>query len=123
MANPDRLHPKELAYLGDAVFELHVRRQLLAAPLNSRDRHRKAVARVRAEAQAASMRAIEPALSEAERDLVRRARNLKLASPRGVDQDIYRQATALEALVGYLYAAGQAERLAELLAIADALAP
>ena len=121
--DPDRLHPRELAYLGDAVFELHVREQLLGAELRSSDRHRMAVARVRAEAQAAALAAVEPALSESERDLVRRARNLKVSTPRSVDQDTYRLATALEALVGYLHASGRTERLAQIFALADRAVP
>ncbi len=121
--DPDRLHPRELAYLGDAVFELHVREQLLGTPLSSSDRHRMAVARVRAEAQAAALAAVEPALSDFERDLVRRARNLKVSAPRSVDQDTYRLATALEALVGYLHASGRTERLEQIFAIADRAAP
>ncbi len=121
--DPDRLHPRELAYLGDAVFELHVREQLLGTKLRPSDRHRMAVARVRAEAQAAALAAVEPALSESERDLVRRARNLKVSTPRSVDQDTYRLATALEALVGYLHASGRTERLAQIFALADCAAP
>ncbi|MBU6429477.1 MAG: Mini-ribonuclease 3 [Cyanobacteria bacterium REEB65] len=113
-----RLHPRELAYLGDAVFELFVREQLLQVPLSAKDRHRKAVARVRAAAQAAALESIAGMLSEQERDLVRRTRNLKLSVPRGVDPSIYAQATALEALVGFWYVNGQQDRLLEILAIA-----
>jgi ribonuclease-3 family protein len=77
------------------------------------------VERVRAAAQARVLRALESIMTDAERDLVRRARNVKGAIPRSADQDTYRQATAFEALIGYRYLAGPPERLEALLALAD----
>ncbi|MBM3268869.1 MAG: ribonuclease III [Candidatus Sericytochromatia bacterium] len=114
-----RVHPRELAYLGDAVFELHVRERLLERNLSQRARHREAVARVRATAQAAALRALDPTLGEDERDVVRRARNLRAPASRHVDQEAYRLATAFEALIGYRYLAGPPDRLRQLLAAAD----
>jgi ribonuclease-3 family protein len=115
----ERVHPRELAYLGDAVFELHVRERLLARSLTQRDRHREAVARVRATAQASALRALDETLTDEERDVVRRARNIRAPVARHVDQDAYRQSTAFEALIGYRYLAGPPERLQLLLDIAD----
>lgn len=114
-----RIHPRELAYLGDAVFELHVREKLVWKALSQRQRHRAAVQRVRAEAQARALRAMEKVLTDEERDIVRRARNVKSAVPRGIDQDAYRSSTAFEALIGYRYLAGPPDRLADLLERAD----
>jgi ribonuclease-3 family protein len=60
-------------------------------------------------------------LSEEEADIVRRGRNTKSgAPPKNADPADYRQATALECLVGYLYYEGQIERLHELFAAAIA---
>ncbi|MBI6545985.1 MAG: hypothetical protein HY692_04265 [Cyanobacteria bacterium NC_groundwater_1444_Ag_S-0.65um_54_12] len=112
-------HPRELAYVGDAVFELHVRRRLLQKKLPQRERHRAAVARVRASAQAAVLRILEPLLNDTERAVTRRARNNKGPVPRTIAQSTYRQATALEALLGHLYLQGQTDRLAQLLGIVD----
>ena len=117
--DPDRIHPRELAYLGDAVFELHTRLRLLGVAMSQHKRHRAAVERVRAAAQARVLRALDAVLTEPERDIVRRARNVKGAIPRSADQETYRQATAFEALIGYRYLAGPPERLEELLALAD----
>ena len=115
----DRIHPRELAYLGDAVFELHVRELLLYKAMTQRQRHRAVVERVRATAQARALRAMEPVLTDEERDIVRRARNVKSLVPRGIEQDIYRTSTAFEALIGFRYLAGPPERLENLLMSAD----
>ena len=50
---------------------------------------------------------------------MRRARNLKVGNFKKVDQSVYRQATAFEALIGYLYVTDM-ERLKQILAITDA---
>lgn len=112
------LSPRDLAYVGDAVFELAVRCHLVRRCPSPSARHRDAVERVRAAAQAAFLRAIEPRLLPGEEDLVRRARNFKGAPvPRGVSPADYRASTAFEALLGYLYLRGDSERLAEILAM------
>lgn len=110
------LTPRDLAYLGDAVFELAVREYLLARCPSPAARHRDAVRRVRAAAQAAFLHALEPHLLPAEQDLVRRARNFKGAPvPRGVAPADYRASTAFEALLGHLYLCGETGRLHEIL--------
>jgi ribonuclease III family protein len=93
---------RTLAWLGDADFEREIRRRLVARgdyPVDRLDAVKALV--VRAESQAALLAAIEGELDEAERGVVRRARNV---SPRGGgraqrDTRAYRAATALEALV------------------------
>ncbi len=104
-----------LAHLGDAVFELFEReREVLTAPTAKR-MHQKVVGRVNATSQAAILMELMPHLTSAEEDIVRRARNLKVAgSARRSNQGAYRQATALEALLGYLYLTDKL-RLGELL--------
>ena len=111
----DRLPPDVLAYVGDAVYELYVR--TMVAPEGGRLHrlHRRSVQHVRAAAQAAALRAILPALSEAEQEIVRRGRNAKGQAPRGASPADYRLSTAFEALLGYLYLAGETDRLVELL--------
>lgn len=71
-------------------------------------------ARVKATQQAELLQLLMPSLTEAEADLVRRARNLKATGFRKVDQNSYRHATAFEALLGYLYLTNF-ERMKELL--------
>lgn len=103
-----------LAHLGDAVFELFEReREILSAP-SALSMHQAVVRRVNAESQAKILEGLMEHLCDAERDIVRRARNLKLSGNRRADQSSYRHATALEALFGYLFLTDKA-RLAELL--------
>ena len=67
------LGPLQLAWLGDAVWELHLRLQHCRLPGRSAALHKAVVAAVRADAQAEQLGRLEPLLSEAEQDLVRLA--------------------------------------------------
>ena len=54
-------------------------------------------------------------LTEIENDIYRRGRNAKSASSaKNASIQTYRKATGMEALVGYLYLAGDMERIVEL---------
>jgi ribonuclease-3 family protein len=110
------LSPLRLAYVGDAVHELLVRTALLGSGGKARAMHREAVAAVRAGAQADALERLAPLLTEAEADIVRRGRNAHPhhAAPKAAGPAAYARATALEALLGYLYLTGQAERLSEI---------
>lgn len=112
-----RMPPLALAYIGDAVWELAVREFLIAqGETQPRRLHRLAVLRVRAKAQADRLRKITEELSERERDVVRRGRNAKSASvPKSASVADYRASTGIEALIGYVYLAGQQERLKEIM--------
>lgn len=107
-----------LAYLGDAVFELHVRQHVLDQGVcKAENLHKAAVKYVRAEAQAQALKLLLPDLTEEELTLVKRARNKKITSkPRNADPIAYKWATALEALIGYLHLSQQSERLSEIIA-------
>ena len=50
--------------------------------------------------------------------MVRRARNARQSPPKNADPAEYHRATALEALIGYLYLTGRRERMEALLAAA-----
>ena len=104
----------QLAWLGDAIWELHQRLQHCRQPGRSHDLHRAVVAAVRADAQATQLEHLEGWLQESERDLVRRARNRAGPGPRRGDAASYGQATGFEALVGWLFLHEPA-RLVELL--------
>ena len=71
-----------------------------------------------AHAQSQALARVQDRLTEAEADVVRRARNAKQSPPRNADPGEYHHATALEALIGYLYVTGQRERMNEILALA-----
>jgi ribonuclease-3 family protein len=117
MADPvDARGGLELAYIGDAVFELMVRRHFFNEGTSRANAlHLKVVALVCAKAQARMAEKIEPTLEPKERSIYNRGRN---AHPKTVAKSSnpaeYMKATALEALFGWLYLSGRNERLNEL---------
>jgi ribonuclease-3 family protein len=115
--NPDGLSPAVWAYIGDAVYELFVRQGLVGGgPAKTRNLHKEATLRVRAAFQADLAKRLEPLLTEKEREILRRGRNVKSGHvPASSDVLTYRHSTAFEALIGYLYLSGEFGRLRELL--------
>ncbi|MGY4691840.1 Mini-ribonuclease 3 [Salibacterium sp. K-3] len=115
-----QLNALALAYMGDAVYDLHIRHYLIASGnVRPNQLHRSAVTYVSAEAQAAVMHAFlqQEMLSDDEKAAARRGRNAKSGSvPKNTDQNTYRHSTAFEALIGYLYFRDRRERLEELIA-------
>ncbi len=114
--SPDSLSPLDLAFVGDTVFDLLVRGELVSCGSRKvKDLHRMAVSRVCASAQARGAALILPALSEEEADVYRRGRNAKVGGiPKNATSTEYHSATGLEALFGWLYLSGRRERIVEL---------
>ncbi len=111
-----QLSPAALAYLGDAVYELHVRTRFLFPPKRSHAYHQQVVAHVRAEAQSSHLQLLLPHLTSVELDAIRRGRNAANGRPRRLDPEVYQQATSFETLIGYLYITDP-QRLSELFAL------
>lgn len=105
----------ELAYLGDTVYDLYIRSHLLNKGGHVGALHRMAIRHVCAHAQSEAMLRVEEQLTEDEAAVARRARNVRQSPPKNADPAEYHRATALEALIGYLYVTGQRSRLNELL--------
>ena len=108
----------ELAYLGDSLYDLYVREHLIARGGRVRTLHREAISLVCAHAQSQALLRVMDALTDAERDVVRRARNAHQSPPKNADPGEYHHATALEALIGWLYVTGQRDRMNEILSLA-----
>ena len=108
-----------LAYLGDCVLELCVRRHLIESGFStSRNLNREALSYVRASAQAEAMKKILPVLSEVEESYFKRGRNIGHTNvPKSATVSEYRTATGMEVLFGYLHLCGQTERIQELFQI------
>lgn len=105
----------ELAYLGDAVFELLVREKLLREGVPFREINRRAKSYVSAKAQAEMYHRIFPALSEEEQYIAKRGRNLHtLSRAKNAGVSEYRHATGLEALFGWLHQKGDTTRVTEI---------
>ena len=105
-----------LAHLGDAVYELLARTWLCAhGKATGKGLHRATIELVRAESQARRAEAILPMLTEEEQAVFRRGRNAQVHSiPAHASRAQYGTATAVEALLGWLYLRGRKDRANEL---------
>lgn len=111
--DPAGLPSLTLAYMGDVVFELMVRRHYLDKGVLKPGRlHKLTVGQVCASRQACLARQIQDFLSEDELLVYKRGRNAK-SSHHAPNMSVtdYRRATGLEALIGYLYLCGRQDRL------------
>ena len=110
------LSPLTWAYVGDCIFELYIRTNLVnKSKLKPHKLHIETIKYVKAKAQADFLKSIEDKLSDKELDIVRRARNTQNHHlPKNADPADYMYATAFEGLVGYLYLTKQDDRLKEI---------
>ena len=108
-----------LAQMGDAVYELLVRTWLCAhGKATGKGLHRATVALVCAPKQAELAQRILPLLTEEEQAVFRRGRNANVHSiPAHASRAQYQQATALEALLGWLHLSGRHDRVEQLFAV------
>ena len=108
-----------LAHMGDAVYELLVRTWLCAhGKATGKGLHRATVALVCAPKQAELAQRILPLLTEEEQAVFRRGRNANVHSiPAHASRAQYQQATALEALLGWLHLSGRHDRVEQLFAV------
>ncbi|MGI6605719.1 MAG: Mini-ribonuclease 3 [Peptococcia bacterium] len=118
-SEPRELPPLVLAYIGDAVYELYVRTHLVAqGKLKVNMLHHASTALVNAGAQARFVHLLEDVLTDEEKGIVRRGRNVKTNHvPKNADMIDYHLSTGFEALIGYLFLAGQEERLEQIMAV------
>lgn len=111
-----QLSPLNLAFIGDAIYEIFVREMLVCdanRPVN--DLHRESVKYVSAQAQTAAFEKIKDCLTEEEMSQFKRGRNAKVGHlPKSASDAQYHTATGVEALFGYLYLTEQQDRIREL---------
>ena len=114
--NVASLSPLTLAFVGDTVFDLLTRSELVCEanrPVNAL--HNMASKKVCAAAQAESMKKILPILTEDETAVFKRGRNAHTGGiPKNASSADYHYATGLESLFGWLYLKGENERIIEL---------
>lgn len=119
-----QLNPLNLAFIGDTVWEGFVRDQIFPKYASHPPSvlHKVCVSFVKAEAQSDALEGILERLSEAEVTIFKRGRNQKSGhAPKNAVLADYKRATGFEALLGYLYLTGQAERLTELMTASFAI--
>lgn len=111
--------PLALAYIGDAVYDLLIRTEIVAqgnGPVNKY--HKKVSSIVKAEAQSRLMHCILEDLTSEETEVYKRGRNANsYTKAKNASMGEYRRATGFEALIGYLYLTEQYARITELLQI------
>ena len=112
-----QMSPLTLAYIGDAVYELYIRTNLInTTNLKPHMLHIKAIKYVKAKAQAEILQNIYEILNEEEKDIIRRGRNAQNHHlPKNANVQEYMYSTAFEALIGFLYLTKQNNRLKEIL--------
>lgn len=110
-----------LAYVGDAVYELYIRKYALSIGLTKVNAlHKKVTEFTSGEAQCRFIRKLleDNVLTEEEIGIYKRGRNSHVNSSRkNIDLATYLDATGFEALIGFLYLNGSIDRLEELIAL------
>ena len=111
------MSPLTWAYIGDCVYELYIRSELVnKTKLKPHKLHIASIQYVKAEKQAEILHNIYDDLTDEEKDIVRRGRNSENHHlPKNCSVEKYMYATAFEALIGYLYLTRKDERLKEIL--------
>ena len=108
-----------LAFEGDAVYSMYIRRHLIFQGLTKPNQlHREATKYVSAKAQAnlISLMLEEGILTEKEEDIYKRGRNANShTKAKNTDIVTYRMSTGFEAVMGYLHMTEEIERLEELI--------
>ena len=107
-----------LAYIGDAVYEIYIRKFLIDKNIVKVNLLQKeAIKYVSAKNQAKFLNSMldNNFLSEDEIDIVKRARNHKSHSSKSTDIITYKKSTGLEALIGFLYLNNNKTRIDEIM--------
>ena len=115
------MSPLTWAYIGDCVYELYVRQELInKTNLKPHKLHIEAINYVKASKQAKILKEIKDELTDNEKDIVRRGRNSENHHlPKNASVEDYMYSTAFEALIGYLYLTKQDKRLKEILSLIE----
>ncbi|MDO4772356.1 MAG: ribonuclease III domain-containing protein [Bacillota bacterium] len=111
----------QLAFIGDAVFDLYIRTKLLEdnLSLNPNKLHRENSSIVSANFQSKVIALLKDSLSESELAVFKWARNANgKSAPKSTTASNYRNATGFEALIGALFLQEKTERLEEIIGFA-----
>ena len=116
--NTKTINIQALALLGDAVFSLYIREELIKLGINNTQKmQKKIVEYVSAKGQVRELNNLidKNFLTEEELDIVKRGRNNKKEShPKNTEITTYKKSTGFEALLGDLYLNNK-DRLKEIL--------
>lgn len=117
--NVNQINSLVFAYIGDSIYEFYVRKFLISKNINKvNELQMEAKKYVSAINQAKNLETLinNNFLNDNEIEIVKRARNAKVNShPKNTDVITYKHATALEALIGYLYLIDNKNRIDEIM--------
>lgn len=120
-----QLNALALAFMGDAVLDMYVRRRLLEKGTVRPNRlHQEAKSYVSAKAQAEIVHELLETnfFTEEEVNVFKRGRNAKSGTiPKNTDVNTYRHSTGFEAILGYHYLNEEHDRLQQILERAFAI--
>ncbi len=115
------LNPQEMAYIGDAIYEVYIRKYLLDKGIRKVNNLQIGAKKyVSAVGQSEYLKKLINInfFNEEELDIIKRARNFKtISKPKHTDIITYKYATALEAIIGYLYLNHNYEKINEIMNI------
>ena len=94
---------KHYAYIGDSVWELFIRNKVIKKTQLQSMMHKMTTKYVCAAFQADAINFVYDILSEQEKEIQRRGRNLKITINKRSNPKIHSLATSFEVIVGYLY--------------------
>lgn len=106
-----------LAFVGDSVYDTFIRSMLIKqGKYKPNLLHKRAQKYNQATSQSLAFQSIQSVLTEKEINIAMRGRNVKVNSvPKSATVAEYKNATGLEALIGYLYLSEQIDRLESLM--------
>ena len=108
-----------LAYLGDSVYELYIRKHLIDKGISKvNELQKESIKYVSAKSQANYLNELidKYMLNEEEFNIVKCARNHKCNhKPKNCDIITYKWATGFEALIGYLYIENKTDRIEKII--------
>ncbi len=100
----EEINLRNYAYLGDALWELLIRQKTILMTNNAKKLHEITTAKVKGSFQAILLeKELTPILTDEEKEIARRGRNLPIPIGRRSNQNEYRQATAFETLIGWWF--------------------
>ncbi len=112
------MNPITYAYLGDAVYELYIRKYLISLNITKASQlNKKSLDYVSAKSQRRHFNRLIDAnfLTSEEVDIFKNGRNAHGGKAKNTDIITYRIATGLECLIGYLYVSGNISRIDEIM--------
>ncbi|MHB1485177.1 MAG: Mini-ribonuclease 3 [Saccharofermentanales bacterium] len=117
--DPRQLPASVLAYIGDAVFELYIRLNVMEETKGQmKGIHHRTISLVNAKAQASAAYKAMESLTDDEVGVFKRGRNSHSKSmAKNANPSDYQAATGFEALIGFLYLTKSEDRLKEILSL------